>query len=62
VRTPWGSVRVKTGRDGEREIRAWPEYEDCAALARRSGRTLGEVQRAALEAFRSKSNKTNKKR
>lgn len=52
VRTAHGAVRVKSGmRDGV-ELHAWPEYEDCAAAARRSGVTLHEVQMAALEAHR----------
>ena len=61
VRTPWGTVRVKTGRAGDREIRAWPEYEDCAAIARRRGVTLAEVQRAALEAFKADNEKNSKR-
>jgi len=61
VRTPWGEVRVKTGRSGNREIRSWPEYEECAAIARQHGLTLAEVQRAALDAFNSR-NKKNRKR
>ncbi len=51
VRTPWGVVSIKTGRLGDREIRAWPEYEDCARLARRHDRSLLEIQRAALDAY-----------
>jgi len=51
VTTPWGAVRVKRGLLGDREIRAWPEFEDCAAAARRAGIPLGQVQRAALEAL-----------
>jgi uncharacterized protein (TIGR00299 family) protein len=61
VRTPWGTVRVKTGRAGEREVRAWPEYEDCAAIARKRGLTLAEVQRAALDAFRIANEKKTKR-
>jgi len=62
VRTPWGQVRVKVGRAGNRQIRAWPEYEDCAAIARGHGLTLGEVQRAALDAFKSRKKKSTKRR
>lgn len=51
VETPFGSIRVKVGSDGERTMHAWPEYEDCAAAARRSGATLVEVQNEALRAF-----------
>ncbi len=52
VRTRFGVVPVKTGHLGDAEVQAWPEYEDCAALARRHGVALKEVQLAALEAFR----------
>lgn len=53
VQTGYGPVAVKVGElDGE-PLRAWPEYDDCAALARRHGASLWEVQRAALEAFAS---------
>jgi uncharacterized protein (DUF111 family) len=51
VETPWGAVRVKLGLLGQREIRAWPEFEDCAAAARRAGVPLGRIQRAALAAL-----------
>lgn len=45
--TPWGTVRVKLKLlDGEM-ISASPEYEDCAALARRAGVPLAEVMEAA---------------
>ena len=52
VRTRFGVVPVKTGRLGGTEVQAWPEYDDCVALARRHGVPLKEVQLAALEAFR----------
>lgn len=52
VRTRFGAIRVKIGsRDGV-EIRAWPEYEDCARAARRHGVALEAVQREALGARR----------
>jgi uncharacterized protein (TIGR00299 family) protein len=50
VQTPYGSVRLKLKLLGERRIPA-PEYEDCAALARRHGLPIAEVYRAALHAF-----------
>ena len=37
VRTRFGVVPVKIGRLGDTEVQAWPEYEDCVALARRHG-------------------------
>jgi uncharacterized protein (DUF111 family) len=52
VRTPWGAVHVKVGRLDGLALQAWPEYEDCAAVARRRAVPLKEVQMAALEAWR----------
>ena len=50
VTTPYGAIRVKSGRlDGE-ELHAWPEYEDCAAAARKHRVPLLTVQQAALAA------------
>ena len=57
VSTPFGSVRVKVGRLGAKECNAWPEYDDCAAAARRNGVPLVQVQHAALEAWRRGSTK-----
>ena len=39
VETPYGPVRVKVARLGERVVNVAPEYEDCLALARRPRRT-----------------------
>lgn len=51
VGTRFGAIRVKAaGRDGA-VWHAWPEYEDCADAARRSGASLLDVQHAALAAF-----------
>ncbi len=58
VRTPYGSVRVKSGRLDGVELHAWPEYEDCAAAARARGVPLLEVQHAALEAHRRRREET----
>lgn len=52
VSTPYGKVRVKVGVLADREIHAWPEYEDCASIARRRKIPLFAVQQAALEAHR----------
>ncbi len=52
VTTPWGVVRVKIGRLDGQVIRIAPEYDDCAALARKRGVTLATVQQAALVAAR----------
>lgn len=51
VETRFGPIRVKVGNAGGQTIRAWPEYEDCAAAALRSGATLSEVQQEALRAY-----------
>jgi len=52
VATPWGEAAgtVATLPDGGE--RFTPEYEDCKALADRSGVTLGEVAAAATAAWR----------
>ncbi len=47
VETPWGPVRMKLARLGDRELRCEPEYEDCRALAEANDVPLIEVQRAA---------------
>lgn len=52
VRTPWGEVRVKVGRRGERLYNALPELEDCRRRADESGTPLKEVWAAALAAWR----------
>lgn len=52
VRTPHGAVTVKTGSIGGVEYQAWPEYEECAAIAVKHGIPLSQVQNEALEAYR----------
>jgi uncharacterized protein (DUF111 family) len=52
VATPHGKIRVKVGTREGTILQAWPEYEDCAAAARRADVTLRDVQTAALEAWR----------
>lgn len=52
VRTRFGSIAVKIGRLGGEAVHAWPEFEDCAAAARRHGVDLATVQQAALDAHR----------
>jgi hypothetical protein len=54
VSTSFGAIRVKVGRLGGRELHAWPEYEDCAAAARKHRVPLLAVQQAALGARRKK--------
>jgi uncharacterized protein (TIGR00299 family) protein len=48
VATPYGPIRVKVGRHAGSELHAWPEYEDCAAAARKHRVPLLAVQQAAL--------------
>lgn len=50
VRTPYGVIRVKVGRLDGTEVHAAPEYDDCAAAARKRGVSLLVVQQAALAA------------
>ena len=45
--TPWGKVRIKVSSMGEKVVQRTPEYEDCAALARKSGVPLLDVIEAA---------------
>ncbi len=52
VRTPFGVIGVKLLRDGEGRPQVTAEYDDCKAAARRSGKPLREVVRAAEEAGR----------
>ncbi len=52
VKTGYGTVRVKVGFLDGRPVQVWPEYEDCARLARRLGVPLKDVQQAALLARR----------
>lgn len=43
VETPYGTVRVKIARLGERVVNVAPEYEDCLALARRHSVPVKEI-------------------
>jgi len=52
VETPYGTVRVKVALQGEREVGAQPEYDDCLARAREKGVAVREVMAAALAAHR----------
>jgi uncharacterized protein (TIGR00299 family) protein len=50
VATRYGVLRVKVGRLDGTEVHATPEYDDCAAAARKHRVSLLRVQQAALEA------------
>jgi hypothetical protein len=50
VDLPGGSVRVKIGRLDGRVVNVAPEHDDCAALARATGRSVKSVWAAALAA------------
>jgi uncharacterized protein (TIGR00299 family) protein len=50
VQLEGGSVRVKIGRLDGRVVNVAPEHDDCAALARTSGRPVKSVWAAALAA------------
>ncbi|MEA5534439.1 nickel insertion protein [Crocosphaera sp. XPORK-15E] len=55
VEIKYGQVRVKIASQGKGEektiINVQPEYEDCAALARKFDQPLRSIQQMALEAF-----------
>jgi uncharacterized protein (TIGR00299 family) protein len=50
VETAYGPVRVKVALQGDREVGAQPEYDDCLARAREKGVAVREVMTAALAA------------
>jgi uncharacterized protein (TIGR00299 family) protein len=52
VVTPYGEIRVKVARDGDRTLHFQPEFDDCALRAAEHGVPLIEVQSAAAAAFR----------
>lgn len=51
VATPFGEVAMKVALLPGGDLRAAPEYEDCARLARASGRPLVEIEEAARRAW-----------
>lgn len=51
VRTEWGAITVKIGRWQGDIVQAWPEYEECAKIAKQKQIPLIQIQEAALLAF-----------
>jgi len=49
--TPYGRIRLKVGRHGDKVVSVSPEYEDCRAAAERTGVPLREIMTAALRAI-----------
>jgi uncharacterized protein (TIGR00299 family) protein len=54
VETPYGVVRIKVARDGDRTLHFQPEYDDCARLAVETNTPLLEVQTAASAAYQNR--------
>jgi len=52
VETPYGPVRMKLGRRGEREITAAPEFDDCRRAAEAHGVAVREVLAEAEALYR----------
>jgi uncharacterized protein (TIGR00299 family) protein len=52
VETPWGAVRLKRGTQGEEELKAAPEFEDCRRIAQKHGVPLRLVMETALHLYR----------
>lgn len=48
IQTRFGPMRLKVARRGAQVLRAWPEYDDCAAAARAAGTPLQAVQQEVL--------------
>jgi pyridinium-3,5-bisthiocarboxylic acid mononucleotide nickel chelatase len=52
VSTPYGSIRIKIARFGDRIVNIQPEYEDCAQIARQHRKPLQEIQQLALHSWK----------
>jgi len=46
IETPYGTVRVKVGKIGDRIVNMWPEYEDLKALSLEKGVPLKALRLA----------------
>jgi hypothetical protein len=51
VETPYGSVRIKQARSGDKVMNAAPEFEDCQRIAMEKSIPLKEVMAAAEAAY-----------
>ncbi len=49
VNTPYGPVRVKVAKTPDQNLKAQPEYEDCAAIAKKHNLPWREVHRLVLQ-------------
>ncbi len=47
IETPWGKVKIKIARNGDKVLNVSPEYDDCKKIAQREGIALKDVYRAA---------------
>jgi uncharacterized protein (TIGR00299 family) protein len=51
VQTPFGEVRFKVARRDGEVLNALPEFEDCVRVAEASGKSVKEIQAAAIKAW-----------
>jgi pyridinium-3,5-bisthiocarboxylic acid mononucleotide nickel chelatase len=51
VDTPVGQIRFKLAHRDGRIVNAAPEFDDCAALAAATGRTVKEIQAIAIQSY-----------
>ena len=49
VETTWGTVRIKDAYYHGKKLRTKPEYDDCAAIARKHGVSIEEVYRQIVK-------------
>lgn len=59
VKTSLGEIELKIARLPDGHLRAFPEFESVRAAAERSGKTLSEVQQAALAAWAGEKHASN---
>ncbi|MFZ1988946.1 MAG: LarC family nickel insertion protein, partial [Alphaproteobacteria bacterium] len=55
VQTPYGAVRVKVGRRGQKDVTVSAEFDDCLAAAKAHGVPVRDVMAASVEAYRRRS-------